>query len=160
MQLKLERKTVNITTLKRFPDNPRFGNVPKIMESIETHGQVRPLLVQKSTRYVLVGNHTLEALIGLGIKRAIIDLVDVDDEQAKKLVLVDNRTSDLASYDEPRLAELLSDLDELTGTAFDEDDLGRLIANVAGDVPKFESDDESSRFPKTVPTCPHCGEQL
>lgn len=163
--MKLTRRTVAIDTLNRYPDNPRFGNVPKIMESIEANGQFRPLLVQESTKQILVGNHTWEALKGLGRKKVIVDFIDCTDAEAKRIVIADNRASDLASYDEPRLAEILTDLQEdegLAGTGFEDDDLARIVANVSGEVPKFSPDDgETPRLDlKKLVTCPECGHEF
>ena len=39
-----------------------------------------------------------------------VTLLDIDDEQAKQIMLVDNRTNDLASYDDRLLSELLAEL--------------------------------------------------
>ena len=49
---------VPVGDLKRYPDNPRIGNKAAITESIKAQGFVKVLLVQKSTMYVLDGNHT------------------------------------------------------------------------------------------------------
>lgn len=115
--LKVER--VSVHQLEGYPDNPRRGNVDAIAESLETHGQYRPLTVQRSTGYVLAGNHTLEALKQLGRPKADVVYVDADDEQARKIVLADNRTSDLGGYDADALAKLLEQVgSDLTGTGY------------------------------------------
>jgi hypothetical protein len=58
-------------------------------------------------------------------------LVDIDDDEAKGILAVDNRTARLASFDEHKLVELLSSLARtprgLTGTGYDGDDLDDLI---------------------------------
>jgi hypothetical protein len=59
------------------------------------------------------------------------------DEQALKVLLADNRTSDNAAYDDGRLAELLTTLaetDALLGTGFDGDDLDQLLRDLDTDV--------------------------
>jgi ParB-like chromosome segregation protein Spo0J len=56
------------------------------------------VIVQTSTNFVLCGNHTLMAARSLEWTEIDAVFADVDDEQARKLVLVDNQTGDLASY--------------------------------------------------------------
>ncbi|CAA9478599.1 MAG: hypothetical protein AVDCRST_MAG17-11 [uncultured Solirubrobacterales bacterium] len=57
-------------------------------------------MVQRSTRAVVAGNHSLQAARELGLEEVSVTLLDIDDEQAKQIMLVDNRTNDLASYDD------------------------------------------------------------
>jgi DNA N-6-adenine-methyltransferase (Dam) len=81
---------------------------------------------------VLAGNHTLRAARALGWGEIAVTFVDVDEEQAARIVLVDNRTNDLAGYDDTELAALLEGLPTLDGTAWGEDELERLLAKVNG----------------------------
>ena len=63
--------------------------------------------------------------------------VDVDDATARRILLADNRTNDLATYDDAVLAELLTALaedDDLLGSGYDGDDLDDLLADIAGDI--------------------------
>lgn len=128
---------VPVGSLVLHPKNARQGDVGLIAESLREHGQYRPLVVQRATRHVLAGNHTLQAAASLGWESVEVVFLDVDDDEALRVLLVDNRSSDQASYDEPALAELLSDLAGrsermLAGTGWDRDDLDRLLAGVAG----------------------------
>lgn len=161
-KLKLEHRSVVIDDVKPYPDNPRFGNVDAIAESLEAHGQFRPLVVQKSTGYVLAGNHTLIAAKRLEWKKIAVTYIDVDDEQAARIVLVDNRTSDLAHYDEPALAELLSSLGSFEATGYQDDDVSRLLANIDGNVPSFKPDEDPvpRLDKKVVHSCPACGHEF
>ncbi len=115
-----------IDSLIPYPGNPRRGNVDAIVESLEVNGQFQPIIVQKSTGYIVAGNHTWQAAQQLGWPTIAVRRIDVDDESAKRIVLADNRTSDLASYDEPVLLEVLDALGDLGGTGFDELDLSKL----------------------------------
>jgi ParB-like chromosome segregation protein Spo0J len=122
--------SVNISTLVAYPTNPRRGDVDAIANSLTAHGQYRPIVVQASTNFVLAGNHTLKAAKKIGWKKIKIVLIDVDEATAKKIVLADNRITDLAGYNEPLLKSLLSALPELDGTGFTEaevETLDRLI---------------------------------
>jgi DNA modification methylase len=128
----LESLTVDVETLSTFPSNPRQGDVGAICESLKQHGQYRPIVVNRRTMEVLAGNHTLQAARALGWGTVAATFVDVDDETAKRIVLVDNRSNDLASYDDSALAEMLRSLPDLTGTGYDGDDLNELLARLDG----------------------------
>jgi ParB-like chromosome segregation protein Spo0J len=121
--------SVQIDTLKEFEGNPRKGNVKALVESLEANGQYRPIVVQKSTRQILAGNHLWRAAQELGWKTIDVVELDVDDAQAKKIVAADNRLADLGVYDEQKLLDLLGEID-LVGTGYvpaDVDDLLALI---------------------------------
>jgi ParB-like chromosome segregation protein Spo0J len=123
--------TVAIDDLKPHPDNPRRGNVEMIQTSLLAHGQYRPVVAQKATGYILAGNHTWRACKALGWASVAVTWLDVDDETAKRVLIADNRTSDLANYDNASLASLLRSLPNLDATGFDRYDLDDL-ENVFG----------------------------
>ena len=114
---------VSVSSLNLYPSNPRRGDIEAIASSLEAHGQYRPIVVQKSTNFILAGNHTYKAMKKLGHKKIKVTFIDCDDAQARKIVLADNRTTDLAGYDEPLLKSLLSALPDLTGTGFTSDEV-------------------------------------
>jgi hypothetical protein len=64
--------------------------------------------------------------------------VECDDEQALRILLVDNRANDLATYDESALSDLLQELAAtdlgLDGTLFDGDALDDLIKDIGKTV--------------------------
>jgi hypothetical protein len=115
----LEQLAVPVAELRLCERNPRRGDTRAIRESLERNGQYRPIVVNRRTMEVLAGNHTLRAAIELGWEEIAATFVDVDDEQARRIVLVDNRTNDLAGYDTALLAELLEELPDLEGTGYD-----------------------------------------
>jgi hypothetical protein len=82
--------------------------------------------------------------------------VDVDEDQAARIVAADNRTSDLAEYDERLLLELLAELPDLDGTGYDPGDLAELEKTLAelappAEFPAFDEDLETEH------RCPKCG---
>lgn len=154
-------RTVNmpVSELTAYRGNPRRGNVDAIAASLKAHGQYRPIVVNEGSKTghpfeVLAGNHTLQAAKLIGLDEVLVSIVNVDDQQAAKIVAVDNRTNDLAEYDEAALLSLLRDLDDLDGTGYDVDDLDDLISN--GDAPGsadfLEPDDDKyeSQYAVTV----------
>jgi len=111
------------------PDNPRRGDVKLIAESIEANGWYGTIVAQRSTGHVLAGNHRLLAAQQAGIETVPVYWVDVDDDAARRILLADNRTGDLAGYDNDQLAEVLAQAAEfggLGGTGWSDIDLEAL----------------------------------
>lgn len=145
--------TEAVDSLLEYPGNPRRGDVELIADSIRRNGVYKPLVVQLSTRRVLAGNHTLRALRKLGRDTTPVWWVDVDDETAKRIVLVDNRANDLAEYDDKALFAMLKDLDGgLAGTGYDEDAMQALLDNMADDLLGLDdepgNDDDADEDPE------------
>lgn len=118
--------------LRTFHMNPRQGNVKAIAESLTINGQYRAICVNRGTytgrpNEVLAGNHTLIAARDLGWEAVDVTYVDVDNDQAARIVAVDNRSADLGEYDTRLLAELLTELPDLDGTGFEPGDLDALV---------------------------------
>lgn len=122
---------VRLDAVRPHPDNPRKGNVSEIEESIRANGFYGALIVQKSTGYVLAGNHRYLAAAAVGLDTVPVVWVDVEDDVALRILLADNRTSDTAGYDEEALLVLLEEIDAtagLAGTGYDADALEDLRA--------------------------------
>jgi ParB-like chromosome segregation protein Spo0J len=146
---------VPVSSLTSYPGNPRRHDIAMIAESLRENTQYKPLICQKSTGHVLAGNGTLAAAISLGWQEIDALYLDIDDLLAKKIVLVDNRASDVASYSADDLAALLVTLDDFTGTGYTVADLARL----SPDLPEgFEELDPDAPAPEpAMITCPNCG---
>lgn len=118
---------VSVDEVDYYPENPRRGDTRALRESLTTNGMYQPIVAQASTKYVIAGNHRLEALLELGEKQVPVLFVDVDDAEARRIALADNRTSDLAFYDDRALFDLLDklmadeggDISALEGTGYD-----------------------------------------
>lgn len=123
----LEVQQMPIDSVVPFHHNAREGDVGAISQSLALLGQYRPIIVNKQTREILVGNHTWLAAKALGWKTIGVAWVEVDDETATRIVLVDNRTTDLATYDEALLRQILLSVPNLDGTAWDGDDMDDLL---------------------------------
>lgn len=125
---------VPITGLTPYGSNPRRGNLDTIKESLTHHGQYRPIVVRAKTFEVLAGNHTLAAAKELGWTEIAATFVDVSDDAAARIVLVDNRAADLGTYDDDLLSELLAGLEDLEGTGYVPEDLANLRALLDDDA--------------------------
>ena len=134
--------TVPIDGLVPYGKNPRRSNLDLIVDSLTRHGQYRPIVVRTGTFEVLAGNHTLAAAKELGWPEIAATFIDVTDDEAARIVLVDNRASDLGGYDNALLLDLLSELAQseaqLLGTGYDPDDLDAL-AHLWGQPPDLDA---------------------
>ena len=126
VDVRVNTATVAIDELKPHPDNARRGNVDVIADSLARHGQYRPIVAQTSTRRILAGNHTWAAAKRLGWDKIAVTWLDCDDETARRVLIADNKASDLATYDNDALVKLLKSLPTLDGTGFDIYDLQKL----------------------------------
>lgn len=123
--------TVDMNDLVPYPGNPRHGHLVALAQGLATYGQYKPLVVQASTRHILVGNQTYHAARQLHWTRIAAAMIDVDDDTARRIVTFDNRANELGSYDGQALAELLTSLEgNLEGTGYSVDDLDHLLADL------------------------------
>lgn len=120
----LTAELVPIDSISPHPRNGRRGNIPKIAESLSHNGQYKPIVVQRSTNLVIAGNHTYKAAVGLGWMKINVTWADVSDEEALRIMIADNATSDAASNDEDAITSILEELTKtdlgLLGTGIDD----------------------------------------
>lgn len=139
----LAELAVPVADLVPYGQNPRRGSVEVIRESLSAHGQYRPIVVRRGTNEVLAGNHTLAAAKDLGWSEIAATYVDVTDEQAARIVLVDNKSADHGEYDDAILLAVLRDLEAseagLIGTGYADDDLDDLLVAYAEDLEHAEA---------------------
>jgi len=128
-------RVVPIDSVRPHPDNPRRGNVERIAKSLKHFGQIRPIVIRAEDDTIVAGNHTHKAAKSLGWSEIAIVQVSLDDEDARAYLLADNRTSDVAGYDDAALVAVLEDLNErgrLEATGFTYDDLEDLVSAIEG----------------------------
>jgi site-specific DNA-methyltransferase (adenine-specific) len=158
-QREIEHLIVDIDSVQPHEKNVRQGDIGAISESLKAHGQYRPIVVDRRTNRILAGNHTWKAAKALGWQQIAAGYVETkDDDEALRILLADNRTTDLASYDDSGLAELLKQLSDtdigLEGTAFDGDDLDALLK----DLGHFELPADVDEIPEDVPAISKLGD--
>lgn len=142
---------------KLHPKNPNKGNVDAIGESIEANRFYGAILVQKSTGFILVGNHRWKSATEKGLQQIPVIVVDCDDATAERILTADNRTADLHKQDDAVLFAMLEARKNdggLRGTGYRDADLERMKAKLSA----------PSEFPKITKgavrvsyTCPNCG---
>lgn len=111
----LEVEVVPLGALTLDPRNARKHgrrNLDAIRGSLEQFGQRRPLVVRQDLR-VIAGNGTLVAMRDLGWKEVAVTRVPAgwSEEQVRAYALADNRTAELAEWDDVVLADMLAELD-------------------------------------------------
>lgn len=101
-------------------------NIKAIEVSYESHGQQKPIVVS-TTGKVLAGNGQLQAAHNLGWSHIAVITFSGDKDSA--FAIADNRTAELASWDEENLLSVLDSMDfeELTLTGFSQDDVLKLL---------------------------------
>jgi hypothetical protein len=155
-----ETKLEPIDAVKPHPRNPRQGDIGAIHQSIQTNGFYGAILAQKSTGHIIAGNHRWQAARQAKAKKIPVTWLDIDNDHALRILLADNRTNDLATYNDNMLSELLQDLHNATGTldgtGYTGDDLDQLLNDLSGpNAPEdFKEFDEKLQ---TEHTCPKCG---
>lgn len=153
-----ELETRGVRELVLHPRNPNQGDLQAITESIKVNGFWGALVVQKSTNYVLIGNHRLMALRDLGVEKVRCFVLDVDDEEALRIMLSDNRTARLGVDSMDVLTEILVELSMseseigLEGTGYDGDDLDSMLADMRDLEDQIEEEARQQKPTVTVTT--------
>ena len=147
-----------INQLTLLPGNPRRGDVDAVKASLERFGQRKPIVVRKSDRVVIAGNHTLQAAQALGWSEIAVVWVDDDDAMSKAFALADNRTAELGDYDEDALAALIGEVgaldpELLEATGWDSKSVSELLATMQTELP-VDVDD----IPDEVPAISKLGD--
>lgn len=141
--MKTEYKVLYLDELVPYGNNPRdiSAATPDVVESMRQVGYITPIVVDENN-VILAGHTRYAALQELGEKQVrVIVASGLTEEQKKKFRLYDNKTGEIAEWDQEKLHEELFDVN------FGDYDFGQ---------PKFDSaePDETVR----TKTCPCCGE--
>ena len=124
----LKRLLRPVEGLTAHPRNPRKGDVELIQESLQRFGQQRPVLVDAQDR-IVAGSHTVEAATALGWTHVAAIVTDLsDEEEIARYLVADNRTGDLATYDNVELEGMLTELNRLDGTGYTAHDVAFMKA--------------------------------
>lgn len=129
-----EENLVPIEDLKPHPENARRGDVDFVRESLREHGQYRLAVVQRSTGFVCVGNHMLQAAALEEWTHLAAVYRDLDDHQARRLRLADNRAHDKGGYDQDALLAELENLRAEASERAKDADPQEIAAKVLADV--------------------------
>lgn len=156
---------VEVKELAPDPQNARLHpiqNMKAIKESLRRFGQRKPLVVRREGMVVEAGNGTLEAAKALGWSHVAAVLVDDDATTATGFAIADNRTGELATWDEAALAQLLGEISSEipeVDLGFSEEDLASVLSAPASSeaLTPPESFPEIGEDIETKHECPKCG---
>jgi len=126
---------VPLESVQLNPENPRLNEpaVQPVMQSIARFGFRVPIVVNRRTNLIEAGNTRWKAAQRMGLSEVPVIFADDDEVTALAFALADNRTAEIAQWDEPSLAGLLKRLDaegDLASSGFSDDDLGSLLARL------------------------------
>jgi DNA modification methylase len=85
-------------------------NIEAIKGSLAIYGQRKPIVVNQRTGAVEAGNGTLEAARALSWSHIAVVYVDDDPNTAAGFSIADNRTAELAKWDQEVLEKIISEL--------------------------------------------------
>ena len=109
----LRQLAISTQELSHDPANARKHsrrNIESIAASLRQFGQRKPIVGQQEGMIVRAGNGTLEAARSLGWDKIAAILVDDDNVTAAAFAIADNRTAELAEWDDDTLASVLGGL--------------------------------------------------
>lgn len=135
-----------LSDLKPYENNPRFNDdaVDDVAESIRQCSYIAPIVIDEDG-VILAGHTRYKALTKLGYKECdVIVAAGLTEEQKKKYRLYDNKTAEMASWDQKKLSAELCDVD------FCGYDFGQPLTVMP--------EEEAGGTGKRTKTCPCCGE--
>ena len=149
--MKIERR--RIEDLQLDPDNAREhddANLEAIKSSLGKFGQRKPIVVADGV--VIAGNGTMLAAQALGWKE--IDTVsadDLDELERKAYAIADNRTAELAKWNQEKLSQALADITEIgdelgEASGFDHEAIVDLVSQELGEFSGESSDDPENPY--------------
>lgn len=155
-------ETMRVDDLVPYEKNPRDNDkaVDAVVNSIKEFGFLVPVLIDNDN-IILAGHTRIKAAKKLGMKEVpIIRLQGLTEEGKKKYRLIDNKTSELSSWDYELLKEEIDGIDEINLDAFqfgfdiDEDPQPERDQKIDGGGELSLDDFEDDRFENE---CPYCG---
>lgn len=142
-------KQMLITDVVPYDNNPRNNDdaVEATANSIKEFGWQQPIVVDKNN-VIIVGHTRLRAAKKLKLEYVPVTIAEnLTDEQVKAYRLIDNKTGELADWDEDLLA---SELEELKYLNFDMPEFGFDELNEQNDQQKDENTNPAQIDDKTI----------
>lgn len=155
----------DIETLKFDPANSRKHderNIKAIMESLKQHGQRKPIVIYSDM--IVAGNGTVTAAKRLGWTEIWVNNDPFPSlEAAKAYALQDNRSAELAAWDDMQLGDTLTELKEagydLDGLGWNDQELKFLFEKENEVIKEINGSKEygEEAFDNFQHQCPRCG---
>ena len=133
-------ESVSIDSIHADPANVRRHpekNLAAIKASLARFGQQKPIIVD-GDGIVRAGNGTLEAARALGWDKIAVVRTPLKGSEATAYAIADNRTAELAEWDDVGLAEQLRALQsediDLAAVGFEAGEVDAMIGQLADDI--------------------------
>ena len=149
--------------VRKHPDR----NLDAIKASLVRFGQQKPIVVD-AKGIIRAGNGTHAAAVALGWPMIAVVRSELAGSEATAYAVADNRTSELAEWDDTALAETLralqSDGVPMEDVGYSDAEVDALLEQIAGGiVPDFgpaSIDDQGRLDEKAKVECPSCGHEF
>ena len=150
--------TFNLNQIKPYKKNAKKHDetqIKNVMQSIKEFGVVQPIVVDRNNT-IIIGHCRYEAMKRLGydeLQEDWIKVVDLSEEEAEKLRLLDNKLNE-SEWDLELLKDLVPSID------FSDFEIDFNLPEEVEDINLddfFEDAPPKEKEPKKI-QCPHCGE--
>ena len=144
----------------RNPNTHPEGQIELLAKIIEFQGWRAPIVVSKTSGFVVRGHGRLLAAQRLKLKTVPVDVQEYDNEAQEWADLIaDNRIAELAEMDRASLKDLIEELDtgeiDLDLTGFDQGGLENLMSQFH--IPDDNETIDEAELNATSNECPDCG---
>jgi hypothetical protein len=121
---------IPVADIREHPKNPNEGDMGLLERSMAVHGFYGDILVQRSTGYILAGNHRYREAVRLGATALPGNWLEVDDDGAEEIMAMDNESTRRGANNRAKLLALLQPMDDarLARAGFRPADVTDLVA--------------------------------
>ncbi len=149
---------MRLSEIKPYKKNAKKHDetqIKNVMQSIKEFGVVQPIVVDR-TNTIIIGHCRYEAMKRLGydeLQEDWVKVVDLSEEEAEKLRLLDNKLNE-SEWDLELLKDLVPSID------FSDFEIDFNLPEEVEDINLddfFEDAPPKEKEPKKI-QCPHCGE--
>ena len=149
---------MRLSEIKPYKKNAKKHDetqIKNVMQSIKEFGVVQPIVVDRNNT-IIIGHCRYEAMKRLGydeLQEDWVKVVDLSDEEAEKLRLLDNKLNE-SEWDLELLKDLVPSID------FSDFEIDFNLPEEVEDINLddfFEDAPPKEKEPKKI-QCPHCGE--
>lgn len=147
---------IKLEDLKLDPLNLRQHgkeNIEMIKKSLSTYDQYKPLIVDRSSMTVKIGNGRFQAAKELGWKE--IDCILLDFSGLEGMEVIDNRLNELSAWSDPEIDDWLFQDKGLDWWGIDKEKSFSLL-----EKEKKKNKENGAKKEKITPVCPCCGKPL
>lgn len=153
-------KDCPLKKLKPFQQNPRKNDmaVDAVAKSLERFGAVAPIIVNQD--YEICAGHTrYKAAMQIGRETFPVVVVDLKGDEFIGYNIADNKTGEIAEWDDKGLAVLIQGLNwndfDMDSLGFDGNELKEIMGQLNFSPGSL---DDQGRLDEITPTiCPKCG---